>query len=308
MTEYVEIDDIINHKKLTEKELFNECEKLIDFGKNKNDNLNSFVGNKILYHFQLINLIKCKNNNNISFYDLIDKCKTEHNELYKKHYDLTIKFNRSGTLPNRLFEAYRCGKGAIVFFKSANAIYIYKKYNAKNILDFTMGWGGRLLGAWALGLNYIGIDTNINMKKAYDEMIELLYNYDKLIGRKSPKIKIIWDNCLNVDYSKLHYDLVLTSPPYVNLEKYECMELWKDKNDFYNNFMLPIFKKVYKHLKNKGYFCLNISPKMFIDFNKYNKKLPIEEINLKQNKQNSTDMIYIYNKKLVFKIITQFSK
>ena len=25
------------------------------------------------------------------------------------------------------------------------------------------GWGGRMLGAWALGIDYTGIDTNINM-------------------------------------------------------------------------------------------------------------------------------------------------
>ena len=56
-----------------------------------------------------------------------------------------------------------------------------------------------------------GIDTNINLKPAYDKMIE---NYGG---------NMIYDNCLNVDFSQIDYDFVLTSPPYINLEKYECM-------------------------------------------------------------------------------------
>ncbi len=293
---YFEVQDYVNDKILTEKQLHNECEKLIKYANKINDNKTSFVGNKILYHFQFLNLMKCKTNKHISFYDLI----TDENnkDKYDKHYQDTLKRNRTGTMTNRIYEAYRINKGSIVFFKASQAIYLYKKYGGTKALDFTMGWGGRMLGAWAMGIDYIGIDTNINMKEAYDGMIKLLKDYDKMIGRKSPTITIIWDSCLNVDYSKLNYDMVLTSPPYVNLEVYECMEIWKDKNDFYTNFMKPIFNKVYDNFN--GVFCLNISPQMFKDFNNYITIKPNEEIDLKQQlgkaQKKAKDMIYIYQK------------
>ena len=293
---YFEVQDYLNDKILTDKQLHNECKKLIDYANKVNDNKTSFVGNKLLYHFQFLNLMKCKTNKNISFYDLITN--ENNKEKYDKHYQDTLKRNRTGTMTNRIYEAYRINKGSIVFFKASQAIYLYKKYGGKKILDFTMGWGGRMLGAWALGIDYIGIDTNINMKEAYDGMIKLLKDYDKMIGRKSPTITIIWGSCLNVDYSNLDYDMVLTSPPYVNLEVYECMEIWRDKNDFYTNFMKPIFNKVYDNFN--GVFCLNISPQMFKDFNNYITIKPNEEIDLKQQlgkaQKKAKDMIYIYKK------------
>ena len=293
-TQYFEVQDFINEKILTDTQLNNECKKLLKYADTVNDNRISFVGNKILYHYQMLNLMKCSNKY-ISFYELITN--TNNKEKYNKHYEDTIKRKRGGTMTTRLYEAYRVNKGSIVFFKASQAIYLYKKYKASKVLDFTMGWGGRLLASWALQLDYIGIDTNVNMRPAYDSMIKLLTDYDKMIGRTSPKITIIWDNCLNVEYSTLDYDFVLTSPPYINLERYECMELWKDKNDFYTNFLIPIFNKIYDNLKN-GSLCLNISPQMFTDMNKFIKLKHNEEINMKQQvrRKKTKDMIYIYKK------------
>jgi len=295
------IEDFEADKTLDAKQLDKEFKKLLDYGKKISENKNSFVGNKILYHFQLRNLMKCKRGKNPSFYDLI--IKEENKELYDKHYQDTLKRARTGTMTNRIYEAWRINKGAIVFFKACQAIYIYKKYNGKSILDFTAGWGGRLLGAWALGIDYVGIDTNINMKYAYDEMIKALRDYDKKIGRTSPKMKILWQSCLDVDYSKIEYDLVLTSPPYSNMEEYECMPLWKNDKDFNDNFMYPIFKKVYDNIKTDGFVCINISPKMWQDLKDYDMPEIKEEINLKQQlgknttkKTKKIDMIYIWQK------------
>lgn len=292
------IKDYLSDKLLTREQLFKECEKLLKYGKKCSENKNSFVGNKILYHFNLLNLMKCRRNGKYpSFYDLITK--EEHKDLLKKHIEDTKKRNRTGTMTNRIFEAWRINKGSIVFFKSAQAIYLYKKCGAKNILDFTMGWGGRLLGAWAIGSNYTGIDTNIEMMKPYEEMIDLLKEYDLSIGRKTPNIKIFWKSCLDVDYSKLEYDCVLTSPPYVNMELYEHMPLFSNDRIFYNDFL----QNVYNKIKRDGItFYLNISPKMWEDWGKYCEDKPTskEEINLKQqlgknNKKRTKvkDMIYI---------------
>ena len=203
---YIKIEDFVNERKLSALSLDKECKKLIDFAKKEEINSRSFVGNNLIYHFNFENLIKARRNNKLSFYEIItDDNKDEYNKLFNE----TEKRNRTGTMTKKLFECYRINRGSIVFFKSAQAIYCYKKFNPKKVLDPTMGWGGRLLGAWAMGLDYIGIDTNLNMKSAYEDMIETLKKYDEKIGRPSPKMEIIWDSCLNVDYSKLDYDFVL---------------------------------------------------------------------------------------------------
>jgi len=48
------MDKIIADKRLNTADLKRECMKVLDF-KQKDENLNSFVGNKILYHFQMEN-------------------------------------------------------------------------------------------------------------------------------------------------------------------------------------------------------------------------------------------------------------
>jgi DNA modification methylase len=156
-------------------------------------------------------------------------------------------------------------------FKSTTAKYLYKKYNAKSVLDPTAGWGGRMLGAWSLGINYVGCDTNVNMKPAYDDMISFLGTEAQTFGNglfvedNPAELRMIWDSCLNVDFSQLDYDFVLTSPPYVNLEVYEHMPEWAKDEDFYLNFFIPLWAKCCRHIKKGGHVAFNISPKMYED-------------------------------------------
>ena len=54
-------------------------------------------------------------------------------------------------MANRIYEVWRINKGSVVFFKSSQAMYIYKEHKAMSVLDFTSGLGRRLLGEYALG-------------------------------------------------------------------------------------------------------------------------------------------------------------
>jgi hypothetical protein len=139
--------------------------------------------------------------------------------------------------------------GSLSQFKPVVAKFLYTKFKATKVLDFTAGWGGRMLGAMSMDIDYIGIDTNTDLKDDYEKI-------EKFYPSKS-KIKMFWKPAETIDYSKLDYDFVFTSPPYLNLEKYANMPSYED-DTFFKNFLYPTIEKSYKHLKPNSWFCLNI--------------------------------------------------
>lgn len=303
----VTIQDIENHKLVSTKELIKDLNKLKEFSAEKNQRC--FYGNKFLYHYQFKNLLKCRrvdikkkrhDIHNKTIYDIYNK-----KEDWDKLIAYTQKRNRGGaTAASNVYECFRVNLGSVVMFKSTTAKYIYKKYNAKSVLDPTAGWGGRMLGAWALGIDYIGIDTNTEMVDAYNNMISFLNEHNEfgnsLFEFPKPKLQMIFDSCLDVDFKKFKYDFVLTSPPYVNLEIYEHMTPWRKDEDFYENFFLPLFEKCMKHIKKNGHVCFNISPKMYDDAVKHGlepcdmEEDLLQQKNVQQKGKKKQDKIYIW--------------
>jgi hypothetical protein len=301
--ESLTIDDIVNHKQISDEALRKDLMNLNDFP--GTENANNFAGNPFLYHFQFPNLLHCTRERSgrprDTIYDIwADPVKRA--ELI----DQTRKRNRGGKVPaNNVFEAYRINTGSIVMFKAITAKYLYKKYRAKKVLDPTAGWGGRMLGAWSLGIDYVGIDTNTEMKPAYDGMIDYLENFNfvdnPLFEEKSPShLEMIWDSCLAVDFTKIDYDFVLTSPPYINMELYRKMKPWENDQAFYCDFFIPLWAKCIDNIKKGGHVCFNISPKMYDDAIKHGlPECDAEEDLLQQLGQakgkKKQDKIYIWN-------------
>jgi hypothetical protein len=292
--ETVTIEDIENHKLISNDELKKDLNNLLGFS--ANENKNNFFGNPFLYHHQFKNLIKCRRDDGVTIYDVYND-----KEKWEKLLSDTKKRNRGGrTGQGNVFECFRINLGSVVMFKSTTAKYLYKKYNAKSVLDPTAGWGGRMLGAWALGIQYTGIDTNTNMKGAYTNMIDTLDKKTPILW-DSPKLKMIWKDALSVDFSKIDYDFVLTSPPYVNLEVYENMTKWESDEIFYKQFLIPLWQKCIDNIKPKGTVCFNISPKMYEDAISFGLPKCHDEEDLKQqmgqNKgKKKQDKIYIWFK------------
>jgi hypothetical protein len=291
--EDVTIEQIEDHKIITQEELNKDLANL--FGYDASENKNNFYGNPFLYHFQFKNLIKCHREGGDTIYDIYNR-----KEKWDKLIESARKRNRGGkTAAGNVYECFRINLGSVVMFKSTTAKYLYQKYNAESVLDPTAGWGGRMLGAWALGINYTGIDTNINMKPAYDSMIEMLDNKTPAIFEK-PNLQMIWQSALDVDFSKLDDDFVLTSPPYVNLEIYEHMEPWESDEKFYKEFFIPLWQKCIDNIKAGGTICFNISPKMYDDAVSFGLPECDDEEDLKQQLGQQTgkkkqDKIYIWS-------------
>jgi hypothetical protein len=196
---------------------------------------------------------------------------------------------RPGEMPYRIYEAHRFNSGC-VFFKPTTAKYVAKLFGATHMMDPCAGWGGRMLGAWSADCAYTGFDTNTDMIPAYEAMINKI---------SSEKHKIRWENFLTADISDVSYDLVLTSPPYINLEVYPHMTPFESKAKYYKDFLIPLIRKSQINIRRKGWVCINISPKMYKELTKdygfpeCNRQEPL--LQQKRLGKDKMDMIYCWS-------------
>ena len=92
--------------------------------------------------------------------------------------------------------------------------------------------------------------------KPYEKMSKFLSNHSKT------KIELYFGDCITFDYSKIEYDMVLTSPPYYNIEQYSFQER-RTKQEWNDKFYIPFVRETFKYLKKGGKYCLNIPIEVF---------------------------------------------
>jgi hypothetical protein len=285
-------EEVSGCKIIDEDKIKKDYESLVKFEATTNPR--KFCGNKCLYQYQMENLLNCRRDS--KNYKILKEW-FDDPILKEKLWKDTVKRNRRDKCPypnpTDVYECHRLNNGAIVPFKSSTAKYIYKKFGATSVLDPTMGWGGRMLGATSLGINYVGFDTNVNMKQGYERMIADL---------DLKNVNLFWETSLNEEIIKtLDYDMVLTSPPYVNLEIYEHMTPWENDGEFYHKFLIPLMNLTMKYMKSGGHMCYNMSPKMYKTLTSPPWSYPPCDIQEdlrqqlgKQYKTKSQDYIYIW--------------
>jgi len=234
-----------------------------------------------------------------------------------KKQDLA-RTGRNSTVTNVISRAISLSWGTINTMRPAAALNIYKKYKATSVLDFTAGWGSRMVAASALGINYIGIDANKNLSGGYNKIIKLIQPHT------NSKIHMTFNKAEKVDFSKLpKYDFVFTSPPYEYLEVYENMENYentgkikqpysakliksREADGFYDSFIIPAIMNAYKYLPMGKYMCLNIPDLMYKKIKKKWKAADKKEkyfitkrigSNVPQSSRNDSEYIYCWKKK-----------
>lgn len=159
------------------------------------------------------------------------------------------------------------GKSMVTIYRPLLTKMIVKYFKAKKVLDPCIGWGGRLLGSLCLdNVKYVGIEPNT-------ETFSNLNNILNELGIDSKRYTLYNDKA---ETSLLHinekFDLILTSPPYFNLEfycdentqshLYGTYELWLE------NFLEPVIKQCLDKLNPNGVSCWSI--KNFKTDKKYN--------------------------------------
>lgn len=178
-------------------------------------------------------------------------------EFKKKKYVQTLiqfchKNNRYKDSPEKMYYyIYGLAYKRANPFKVSNALIVYRRYKPTRVLDPFCGFGGKLIAALMLGIPYVGVDINHDLKPGYD----------RLLARHPGEVQLLFEDSLTVDYGKIEYDMVFASPPYYNIEIYpnnprRSVLEW---GAFYDK----IFPLLWKHLKPGGTFALNVSPKIY---------------------------------------------
>tara|TARA_R110002096_G_scaffold86144_1_gene198531 strand:+ start:8 stop:847 length:840 start_codon:yes stop_codon:yes gene_type:complete len=177
--------------------------------------------------------------------------------------------------------------GAVSQFKPNIARFLFAFCYPTCILDPCAGWGGRLLGAMSLDIDYIGIDTNTDLEENYKELIKMYPS--------GSKIQMYFQDALTMDYSALEYDMVFTSPPYCGREKYNKMPKYRNYEE---QLIKPLVEKTYKGLSAAGIFAMNVPDYIYLWIKKIlgecHYKMPLLKAKRPPNARGADYKEYIY--------------
>ena len=235
----------------TDEQLKKDWKQLCNWTTNDNHIAStSRIGMKLCEHF-------CHN-----FYDIEDSKGVSFKSLWKaKNLEKVLKWNRKSHSTPYLSELKR----GIYFCHGLTKNTMYRpqmmkmacmRYNTKTVLDPCACWGGRMLGAVSYGAHYIAFEPNTETYNNLKRMVDFLGIGDK--------VTLICDDACNMMAHNLpKVDMVLTSPPYFDLEVYsheETQSINRTENyrDWANNFLKCIIDLGVNHLNDGGVSCWNV--------------------------------------------------
>lgn len=258
---------------------------------NKDIDDNTRLGCNLIDYYFLKHRLDTKGNKGISFFEFLSY-KEEY--VSKPYFKKLIKFAKDH---NRykdseikfLYYCYGLCFGRIDAFKIPNALFIYDMFDVKTVIDPFAGFGGRMVGAMLRNINYIGIDSNVELKPDYERLLA------DFADECSSTVKLYFQSSLDFDFSKVKYDMVFTSPPYYNIEQYAHQP--KRTVTEWDDFYFSVFNKIWENLPQGGTFAINVNDKIF-------KKVllplfdePNFEFKLKKKQKGAyTESVYIWIK------------
>lgn len=260
----------------TNRQLIDDWTKLKSWsGESNSINSTSRIGMKLCEHFFP------------NFYEITNNKGNSVKSLWNKDNIIKIlRWNRKSHSTPYLSELKRgiyfcCGMTKNTMYRPQMAKLICDYYKPKVVLDPCAGWGGRMLGVVASGANYIAFEPNT---KTYNNLQRLI----DFLGIKD-KVTIICDDAMNMDnYDISNVDLIITSPPYFDLEVYTneaTQSITKHTNykDWSEYFLLGIIEKCNSKLNIDGVSCWNVGKVGKNDMNddvlKYQTQLQFNKIN-----------------------------
>jgi len=151
---------------------------------------------------------------------------------------------------------FAAGTSKVTIYRPLLTKRIVEYFGAKNVLDPCIGWGGRMLGSVCIpDVKYTGFEPCV---KTYEGLCRIRDSVG--IGDNTT----IYNLPAETGLESLHreYDMILTSPPYYNLEiyadedtqshNYGSYEEWVDK------FLRPVIRMAISKLVSGGKSCWSV--------------------------------------------------
>lgn len=152
---------------------------------------------------------------------------------------------------------------AAVNFRPTAALAIYQRFssNGDRVLDFSAGYGGRLLGALVAGRHYVGIEPSSRSVKGMQRMARELTRLG--LATTAP---ILFRGCaedLMPSIEANSFNLIFSSPPYFSKERYDrqSSQSWRryeGYDEWKSFFLMPIIAESSRLLNSTGLLVLNL--------------------------------------------------
>jgi len=148
-------------------------------------------------------------------------------------------------------------------FKPTVARFVYQNLKATRILDFSAGWGDRLIAA-------ISLEDEIEFYHGFDPNEKLFSGYEEIIDRFAKEKHKFQMTCTPFQtysfskYDDVRYDLVFTSPPYFDLEIYsnnesQSVQTYPHFEDWIVFFLFASIRKAWNQLGENGHLAIHIT-------------------------------------------------
>lgn len=246
-----ELATVSYHTEYTESELKTDWMKLVKWNAHT-DSMSSTqrIGMKLCEHFFP------------NFYDIEDKKGNSFAALWTpNNLEKVLRWNRKSHSTPYLSEIKRgiyfnFGLPKSTMYRPQMAKMVAANLHATRVLDPCAGWGGRLLGSLATGATYTAFEPNTHTYEYLQRLIHFLNVHDRAT--------IHCDSALHMErYAIPQVDLILTSPPYFDLEVYthedtQSITGCTSYGMWVEHFLHPLINLSLQYLTPNGWSCWNV--------------------------------------------------
>ena len=174
--------------------------------------------------------------------------------------------------PHELREAlWECGQEnrastpqECTMFKATLARTVYDLFGARDVLDFSAGWGDRLVGALAARTveAYLGVDPNAALRAGHEAIAA---RFAPAAGKDAARFAVLYEPFQTCALpAGRTFDLVFTSPPYFTKEIYtaapgQSVSDFPDFPSWVTRFFFAALAKAWGALAAGGHMAIHIT-------------------------------------------------
>lgn len=158
------------------------------------------------------------------------------------------------------------GLGSVTKYRTVTSKAIIQYFKAKRVLDPCTGWGGRMLGCLSAGEDcyYVGCEPDPNTATGLRNILEDAAAIPASVRSRGKIIEHPFESAKTRQAlaGMEKFDMILTSPPYFNLELYtagdQSTTVYPTWEEWTEHWLKPVILKCLSYLKDGGVSCWSV--------------------------------------------------